>query len=1001
MGVKAVKFCSVSVITGAVVMAVMTPGTVASGAISTSLDSGTQASSTAGVVNGDFETRSVSPWIDDSTGNASANLIEEAGDHAALLAPADDGNARLIQVVPVSSDTEYFLDAAIESRGATAVVGVKGHQGKWTQLESAELPLTFRTSAGVTEIEIYLQAWKRQTGGVLIDDVVLSDGTEPPPPSPTPTPDPTATVEPSPEPTLTAGPSPEPSPSDEPTSDPSAPAALDLRNANFSDGRDHWQNGSHGGASATVDAGVLTLNPSDGGTARVIQQVTVEPNSDYTIFLDRADPRGEAAAYVRVKGHQGKWTEAEHESRLLFRTSDVTEVELSIHAWKGQQDIARVDALRAYLGNISPQPTPSSSPTATQSPSTSPTPTATPTPSPTQPEPTAEPTPTPTAPVDSGVDNSGFEDGLNGWTVESGTPKLVGDAPEGAAAVELIPASNNTVRLSQPVGGLEPKTKYTFAVKTRTTGDVWASFGVEQGVQKPKSNSVRESQWSEKRFTFHTGKNDRDVNLYLQAYQTDVAGSVFFDDVRVVAGDLPAPPPPAGASWPSAPETISLPTPGSEIVRNGDFSQGDASWVVDLGRVTTGVLTLRSQDDRTARAVQDTGLLLAASQDYTLNVRARATNGAPTVGFQVGDEFHHLQVTDPTWRDYQVRFTSPVTQQAGKFHLERWKGDTGILEVDTVSMTAVGGEWLDTPHPIPAQTTQTLVEEFDDGIDPDKWLIVDRAWGGDNGGLIPENVSFADGVLKLKAHGDRYSGTQEGHGGRTTRVGAGIATRDYYASGKYVVRAKIPAELGAVSAFWNFHYIEHFPDEDDYWQEPSRIRNTEIDWEFPTDLSNGTMDDPISFNNGRANSWGGKLGGEGAHHPGRVDFGRNVADGKFHDFGIEWHSGGNGEIPKVIWTLDGEEIYRHEGAAFGQDNIPYRAARFWIGIWFPAAGYKERVNGEYVDRVGWAGDPEFDSTVLEIDRVEITPFNEPNDAWVAETWPNGWYAAPGEYPTLG
>jgi len=35
---------------------------------------------------------------------------------------------------------------------------------------------------------------------------------------------------------------------------------------------------------------------------------------------------------------------------------------------------------------------------------------------------------------------------------------------------------------------------------------------------------------------------------------------------------------------------------------------------------------------------------------------------------------------------------------------------------------------------------------------------------------------------------------------------------------------------------------------------------------------------------------------------------------------------------------------------------------------------------------------------MESDRVEITPFNETNDAWLTETWPNGWYAPPGEYP---
>ncbi|MCH9719370.1 MAG: family 16 glycosylhydrolase [Actinomycetia bacterium] len=999
MSMGTIRFCGVGLVTGAVVLAVLGSGPAASDPSVTAADQDASRSSGAGLQNGDFEDRVLSPWRNDSSGSGSARLIAESGDHSALLAPAIDGTARLVQTVSVRPNTEYSLSAVVDSRGATAALGVKGHQGKWTQRESADLPLNFRTADGVNEVEIYLQAWKRQSGTVVVDDVVLSDGTETP--APTPSVEPTPTVTPTAEPTATAEPTTEPSPSEEPTPQPTltAPSSLQIENPDFDNGLDGWQDGSDSNAAATVSTGVLTLAPAADGTARVSQQVAVEPNSTYTIFLDRAAPAGDAAAYVKVKGHQGKWTEAEDDSRLVFTTGDVTEISLSVHAWKGQQSAARVDGVRAYLGDIAeerePGPEPSSSPT--------PTPTAepTPTPTPSDSEPTTSPTPEPTTPVDLGVDNPGFEDGLNGWTVESGSPELIDDAPEGASAIRLDPAPGTTVRLSQSVGGLEPRTKYTFAVKTRTTGDVWASFGVEQGVQKPKSNSVRESQWSEKRFTFYTGANDRQVNLYLQAYQTDVAGSVFFDDVKVVAGDLPVPEPPVGVSWPSAPETVSLPSAGSEIVRNGDFSFGDASWVVDLGSVNDGLLTLQSRDDRTARAVQDTQILLAASRAYRLTVRARAADGAPTVGIKVGEEFHHLQVNDGDWRDYHVDFTSPATQTAGKFHLERWKGDSGVLEVDSVSMKAVGGEWLDTPQPTPAQTTETLIEDFEGGLDPQKWLIVDRAWGGDNGGLIPENVSLADGVLKLKAQGDQYRGDQQGHGGRTTRVGAGIATRDYFASGKYVVRAKIPPELGAVSAFWNFHYIEHFPDEPEYWQEPSRIRNTEIDWEFPTDLSNGTMDDPISFQNGRANSWGGKLGGEGAHHPGRVDFGRNIADGEFHDFGIEWHSGGNEEIPKVIWTLDGEEVYRHEGAEYGQDNIPYRAARFWIGIWFPASGYKERVNGEYVDRVGWAGDPEFDTTVLEIDRVEITPFNEPNDAWVAETWPNGWYAPPSEYPVVG
>jgi hypothetical protein len=68
----------------------------------------------------------------------------------------------------------------------------------------------------------------------------------------------------------------------------------------------------------------------------------------------------------------------------------------------------------------------------------------------------------------------------------------------------------------------------------------------------------------------------------------------------------------------------------------------------------------------------------------------------------------------------------------------------------------------------------------------------------------------------------------------------------------------------------------------------------------------------------------------------------------------------------------------------------FRASRFWLGIWFPASGYK--------DLVGWAGNPDFDKTTLELDWVRITPFNEANDRYEAETWPNGFYASPDQYP---
>ena len=61
----------------------------------------------------------------------------------------------------------------------------------------------------------------------------------------------------------------------------------------------------------------------------------------------------------------------------------------------------------------------------------------------------------------------------------------------------------------------------------------------------------------------------------------------------------------------------------------------------------------------------------------------------------------------------------------------------GSLTIESVSLLAQGNEWIDTPNPIPTPTTEVLFDDFSGPLDPERWLIVDKAWGGDNGGLVP------------------------------------------------------------------------------------------------------------------------------------------------------------------------------------------------------------------------------------------------------------------------
>lgn len=146
-------------------------------------------------------------------------------------------------------------------------------------------------------------------------------------------------------------------------------------------------------------------------------------------------------------------------------------------------------------------------------------------------------------------------------------------------------------------------------------------------------------------------------------------------------------------------------------------------------------------------------------------------------------------------------------------------------------------------------------------LDASKWLIAEKNWGGTinvdgetvdyNGGVIAKNVRVRDGNLILTGYGDQYEGDIRGINRDSScradgkRCGAAIATKEYYSSGSYEIRAKIAPELGCCSAMWTFEY------EEDYSVEPFKITNHEIDIEFPGRDSN----DDFSLSHALCTTW--------------------------------------------------------------------------------------------------------------------------------------------------
>lgn len=624
------------------------------------------------------------------------------------------------------------------------------------------------------------------------------------------------------------------------------------------------------------------------------------------------------------------------------------------------------------------------------------------------------------------LQNGSFEDGLAGWSVNG----PVSHQPGGfeGASVRCLPGPGQTAELSQRVEGLLPTGRYTVAARIRTSDHLSPPIlGIRDGAQIAKAHGWvaidDEQRWLERRFEVHVDEDATGFEVYLQGWQTDDAPIIEFDDVRLwAARQAPPEEDPGDAPWPVAPVITVMPSPGDSLLRDPGFeSPGSGAWALGINATITGdtppAMRLVSSED-TSRASQPLEMMLPPGGTWRISMEVRTDPDVVASAYFTGSE--EFLVTrsfgNDDWETIELVIESGDRWiRNGKLTLENWKNQPGAAWYRNLSFEATGEEWVPTLASPPDRPTEVFFDDFSTGtLDPQRWLVSGKAWGGDNGGVSPANVSlvpdFDEGkpiiALRLEAHGDLYDGDHE-HNGRRTRVGAAVATRDYHASGRYEVRARVAPEYGTCTAFWPFHYLDHRQGEAEYWHEPNPRRNTEIDWEFPTDLA-GADTGNYDFTKARTNSWGGQFGGEGGEHKGRkvlrdengepLDLAREALDGRYHTFTIEWRSGSDlgdeaitrNRVGSVRWLIDGRLVDELEDVSFGQGNVPFRAARFWLGTWFPAAGY--------AGDVGWTGNPDFDTTAAHIAWVRITPFDEPRDVWVDETVPNLAWADPGAYP---
>ena len=256
-------------------------------------------------------------------------------------------------------------------------------------------------------------------------------------------------------------------------------------------------------------------------------------------------------------------------------------------------------------------------------------------------------------------------------------------------------------------------------------------------------------------------------------------------------------------------------------------------------------------------------------------------------------------------------------------------------------------------------------DDFSNGVNNESWLIGDQAWGGSNGGVVPENVSYTDdGILLLRANGGYYQeGEIKGVGdvkdGRYT--GAALISKFNVGPGRYEIKMKVLPRIGACTAFWTYAY--EFENE----------LNHEIDIELPGGHRSGV----VSFENllntnyqkvDRSHSQDAKLSS-------LFDEEVFLNDGEWHTFGFDWYT--NPE--KIVYYFDG--VVTNVSDLF----VPSLHSRLWVGVWFPVAS-------------AFVGSAEFETDYMQVDYISYIPFkDQPSTPFNPSV--NG-YANLNEYPSV-
>lgn len=262
-------------------------------------------------------------------------------------------------------------------------------------------------------------------------------------------------------------------------------------------------------------------------------------------------------------------------------------------------------------------------------------------------------------------------------------------------------------------------------------------------------------------------------------------------------------------------------------------------------------------------------------------------------------------------------------------------------KLNNENFSPIVGEEIDVFHGVKFDEENLFFDGFNNGIDASLWYIAKQAWGGGNGGVVPENIHYTDdGSLFITGNGKFYKGDIKGIGdvkdGRFT--GGALISKFVTKPGRYEIKMKALPRQGACSAFWTFAY-----NNDDG-------SNHEIDIELP----GGHRNDIISFGNVLNTNYVTEQYYQSQDvNVSNINDGNKtyLNDGKWHVLGFDWYT--NPEM--IVYYVDGKI------SAVSTSFVPSLTTRLWLGTWFPVTS-------------AFVGSADFESDNMFVDYVKYVPF---------------------------